>query len=235
MLKAGDPMPQLSSLWKDLKQETLEKWAWRALRAAFMEWRDRRRPPGVAARFRRAGERFYGFKGRTRLTTAEKLLYVGKGTFRDQLLRRKPKRRKGLGKGQVGMSFSLGGGVMNLLGSITPTAGVTRSQTSVIVNLPGVSVDQHERRTPSGSLTTVSAYRLPAREFFREVATVTVQKAAESWRDQFGWDRRDETFIAMRFRAHMHMILRKAAVSKKGKLKATFVSNHLREHDRVAA
>jgi hypothetical protein len=227
------PFPQLTSLVAELRQDTATRWAWRALRAATLEHRDRERPPGVAARFTAAGERYYGFKGRHRATARglrsqppRKTLYVASGALRAGLLRR-TYRRLPKSQERVGFRLTLRGGAMNFLAGLRPVLGQTQTlglSSSLIAAFP---VRAHQRGG-----RPVSAYQAPARQVTRLAVTgASLTRAAESWADQFGWDARDLRWIGQRYRVNFLRILRSAAVSKKGRLKAAFVSRHLEQHD----
>jgi hypothetical protein len=236
MVAGRVPFPQLASLAKDLRAETAEKWSWRALRAAILEHRARTTPPGVAARFSHAGEQFYRFQGRYRTTPrgvkrhkASKILYVhsqGAKSTRATLLRRNPRRLPGRGD-RVAFRLTLRGGALNFLSRLRPVIGEVARLGSITYFARAHQVSPHVRAG-----IQVSGYAAPARAVTTtRVLGHDVVHAAETWASQFGWDDRDHEWIGRRFKLNFLQILRRAAVSKKGRLKAAFVSRHLEQHD----
>jgi hypothetical protein len=205
----------------------------RALRAAILEHRARTTPPGVAARFDPPGEKFYRFQGRYRNTPRGvrqhkpgKRLYVHSGATRATLLRRNPRRLPGRGD-RVAFRLTLRGGALNFLSRLRPVIGEVARLGSITYFARAHQVSPHVRAG-----IQVSGYAAPARAVTTtRVLGHDVVHAAETWASQFGWDDRDHEWIGRRFKLNFLQILRRAAVSKKGRLKAAFVSRHLEQHD----
>jgi hypothetical protein len=130
----------LDGLVKSMRGDLFARWMRRAQKQALVEWRDRTEPPGLMARFERAGIGFYGFSARARPRKGG--YYVRSGALREQMRKRKPFAKNKRGTDVVTV-FKYGGGALNFLTDKKGIKGVTRQVMSVSVTRQAVTRSAH--------------------------------------------------------------------------------------------
>ncbi len=193
------PLADLQRFVADIKPHLLERCIRAGQRAAWRSWRDDAN--GMQARFDAALQKKYPFSSRMpsrqRSVTPK---YVFTGAFREALRRRQPK--KAADATAIVTTFSIFGGVLNLLGAdkqrgFTRTTTVTARQT---VQVPPYS------RVRNGTTEQVRGYTQQVTRTQRTY-TRSTKTYAEEWAYQpfeiIDVQRRSEMEITARFRRSM--------------------------------
>jgi hypothetical protein len=186
----------LATMRGDLYARVMRK----AQRSALIEWRDRKDPPGVAARMEHAGREFYHFSARARPRRG-KPYYVHSGGLRRMLLARKP-RSSYQGGARVVTRLKYGGGALNFLVDKRGTRSTTRSLT-----VATVTVAAHTRR--SGTVEVISYSQR------KRVDRVIRNKAAHPYSTEFGQFQRDSVWIQRRTAALFTLLLRRLVIDRR--------------------
>lgn len=183
-----------------------------AQKAALVWWRDRVTPPGVAARFTSAGERFYRFGDRGTTQARKRPLYVQSGQLRAAVLRRRPTTRyKG---GAVETRLSIDGGALNALSRVNPLRAQHRTTRTVVVSY---QVPAHQRRSPGGKLVAVVGYSVMREQAVRTRVDV---RAPPSMRAEFAPRPADLRAIEARVRYEWERAAKRIALTKDGRIRA---------------
>jgi len=224
----GDLYPDLGGLIDSLTGEFFERGMAKAQKASLKEWRDRKKPPGVHARFTHQGASYYDFpdlhKGKS-----GKPPYFVTGQMRDALLRRNPRKKSKKGAPVVESALKIGGGKLNFFGHHHPVESRTARKVRRRTLRRGSKVSRHIR---VGGVN-VSAHRRQE-HILDHVRTIIVEDFdSRTYKEAFLDLRRDQRYIRDRTRDHFFMYLRKAAIGRKG-LKPAFVSKHLLEEREAA-
>lgn len=201
----------LDGLVRSLRGDLFARWMRRAQKQALIEWRDRTEPPGLMARFERAGIGFYSFSARSRPRRGG--YYVRTGALREQLRRRRPlaKNKRGV---DVVTVFKYGGGALNFLTDKKGIKGVTRQAMSVSVTMPATT------RSPHSYLRQNNVYPraggpVRAYTYTRTTTSTTGIPASTSYAAEFGAFLRDAAWIRRRSDVLFSIIARKASVDRR--------------------
>lgn len=204
----------LDTLVQQLRGDVFARWMRRAQKAALLEWRDRIQPPGLAARFTKAGSAFYGFGERTQKYNKSKRGYpqdyVKSGGFRRQVLKRRP--RSFRGGTAIVTKLAYGGGVLNFLTGIGPV-----TSQAVIKSVQSVPVSGYTYRHPK----TGTAVTVQPRARLQITTVGKPQRSSVSYADEFGRFMRDRPWLATRTLELFKLIVTRGAFSKRGKLRST--------------
>ena len=206
----------LHGLMKSLRADLFARWMRRAQKQALMEWRDRTAPPGLMARFERAGIGFYDFSQRVRRRPAG--FYLKSGGLREMMRRRKPRSLNNRGTDVVTV-FKYGGGALNFMTDQRGIKTVSKSTARVPVTMPAVTrnpatVAQFDR---PGGIMVKSYVRSggPVKSYVQTRTTIirTVNKSDRTMSQEFGGFVRDRAWITKRTGVLFASISRRAAVN----------------------
>ncbi len=208
----------LNGLVKSLRSDLFARWMRRAQKQALIEWRDRTTPPGLMARFERAGIGYYDFSQRQRRRPAG--FYLKSGGLREAMRRRKPRSLNGRGTDVVTV-FKYGGGALNFLTDTRGVKMVSKSKARIPVTMPAVTrrpavVAQFDR---PGGIMVKSYIRAggPVKSYVQTRTTIirTVNKSDRTMAQEFGGFVRDRAWISERTGVLFASIARRAAVDRR--------------------
>ncbi len=200
----------------NIRYKYLIRWMRSSQRAAVLEWRDREIPPGVKVRFNRLGKAFYGFSNRReryRRKKGHSPDYVKTGTFREQVMHRKPQAI--VSGGQVVTKFSIGGGAMNLLTNVRGIKREVYLRETKSVNVRAYT----QARSVHGKHPAVHKVAVRGYAQKRTSTKATSTPADKTYRQEFELVPADLEF--MKFKAEQNFIetYRGAAFTSKGELR----------------
>jgi hypothetical protein len=203
-------LPDLEALVGQLRGELFARFLRRAQKAALLEWRDRRDPPGLLARFTAKGIDYYRFgrRGYDAKSPSRRPPYFHKeGGLEAQMKVRKPRSKRS--QTEVVTSLKFGGGVLNMLTGVFPVRSLSSE-----AKTESVSIDPYTRLR-QGKTVSVRGYE-------RQVTSrkVIKHRGGRSMAEEFGDFSRDRRFIAEAINRHFMAIYRKAALTKKGQLRS---------------
>lgn len=194
MTSAVDALRQMENT---IRSDIWGRWMAAAQRRALLWWRNRRAPPGVAARFTVAGAAYYGFGVRRFNPYRIKPYYHVTGSLERLVLSRTPRTSRRTGSVESRLAF--GGGSLNFLNTPQqrPVVGWTTRQVSTIT------------QQRSGTTTTfTSTRRVPVR-------------GGDTYAAAFGAFAKDRPVIEARVAIELRKIVRAAAYTKAGKLRSS--------------
>lgn len=223
MTTADVAFKDLDAFVQQLRGDLFARWMRRAQKAALLEWRDRKDPPGLAARFTAAGAAFYRFGPRSSYGVLNRIKggtqhYVLTGGTRDMMAKRRPTAVRGTQ--DIVSRLKYGGGKLNFLTNVGAVTGRNVVRWRETVAVAGYTYKHHK----TGATVSVS----PGTSN-RARKKVTFTRSATSYAADFGRFLRDSPWIADRTAVLFREIIRRAAFTKGGMLR----SNMLQEVDRV--
>lgn len=231
------PYPDLYAVLDLLRSDIWLRWMRKAQKLALEEWQMRKKWPGLQARFRRENTQEMGlgdplrFKG-SGASRRNNHPFFRTGSLFKRVMWAKPK-AKTTSKTKAKTVLSYGGGALNFLRNVRPVVGRAAQQVSSVVQVPGHQVAAHTRRT-GGRSVGVDAHQRNAYAMTRTYTKYVPTYAPKSYAEAYEGGPEDNEFIAERTEFYFMEIVRKAALTKTGKLKVSFVSKLAQEGESSA-
>lgn len=203
--------PDIDALIAQLKDNIFTRWMKAAQRQALKEWRDRMVAPGLAARFTREGDTFYGFTPRYGKTDARKGYlpdFVKTGSLRDSMKNRKPLSQNGISDAITRMKY--GGGALNFM---TDKRGVKEELRVPVTKVASIG---NYTRVVQGATVNVTAYTAE-----RKGIQVQIQHGTKSYSAEFAEFSKDAPWIKERVNQIFGEIVRSATM-KNGQIRARY-------------
>lgn len=203
------------ALVAQLRGDLFRRWMRRAQKAALLEWRDRKAPPGLDARFTKAGAEYYGFGNRKHRKPflANVWYYSHSGDLRAMMHGRRPRSLRS--DTQVVTRLKFGGGALNFLTKLTPVRSISRELHSGVA---GVSAYDYTRRVKSTGVrinVTVPKHLANWKRYVR-----VYHRGGQSYAAEFGDFSKDREWISTRTGALFLRIFRRGVLARDGSLKS---------------
>ncbi|MEY2855634.1 MAG: hypothetical protein RL030_2766 [Pseudomonadota bacterium] len=199
-------LPDITAWVQQLKDVYVYRWMREAQKAAVNAWMQRAIGPGVKARFTDAGARFYGFTNRNGFYDQWKGYlpdFVLTGSFRDQVLARKP-RSANTGGGDVITRVSIYGGVLNALSGLRGEINVVRSRVTEVVTVPSYT------RVQNGVTKTIKGYQQS-----KSHTKVTSSPAPKTYAEEYAVTSADIAWVQAETQRQFHAIVAKRGINKR--------------------
>jgi len=222
LVKRGAPaLGGVDRIIAALSEEHYNRLAVKAAKETLLEWQRSERPPGLMARFTRAGARFYHYRGYDRESIKhkkwrrDKQPYVRGGSLRAMLRKRKPKRV--VVRGKAGAVLKIGGGALNFLSNVRPVEIRRMRVTRSIMVQP--SPASPYSRTNDGGTHSVRGYSRDPYPLMVSGIEYQRTRAGHDHAEQFTDLDLDRRWLQTRFAVHFKKLLNKRAFTKTGKLR----------------
>ena len=199
--------PDLDRLVAQLRGDLFVRWMKQAQKAALIDWRDRSGTPGLAARFTKAGDSYYGFTPRSKSYNKKKgglPDFVFTSALREMMKSRQPKSINN-GNTEAITRIKFGGGALNFLQSVKKTLGFT-----ITVSSTKTAVEAYFRRGKA-----VKGY-----QGTRKHRTISTTRGTVDYAEEYGRLGRDIPWLKSKVQENFIRIFRKAALTKGGTLKS---------------
>lgn len=215
-------MQELRMIESLIRSDIWNRWVAKAQRNALVWWQQRRVPPGVAARFTISGVTYYGFGSRLRKPYSIPPYYSTRsnGGLEQAILSRKP--RTSRMDGTVVSRLAFGGGALNFMTTTSrpdmrPVVGWTRNSRAITETY---NVASYTRSTKSGASVTIAGYSATRTRTLTKSAPV---RGGDTYAVAFGRFAKDRPVIQARVLVELRKIVRKAAYTKGGDIRAAWL------------
>lgn len=218
---ASRSIQELRMIESLVRSDIWDRWLAKAQRMALLWWRDRRVPPGVAARFTVSGVTYYGFGNRFRKPYSLWPFYRVHGDLERAILLRKP--RTSYRGNTVESRLAFGGGTLNFMTTTSkpdmrPIVGWTKTTRSLTETF---NVSGYTRATRTGASISIAAYSMTRT---RNFSRTDPQRGGDTYAVAFGRFTKDRPAIQARVLVELRKIVRKAAYTKRGDIRKAWLT-----------
>lgn len=214
MTTAVDALRQMENT---IRSNVWSRWMAAAQRRALIWWRNRRAPPGVAARFTVSGAAYYGFGARRFNPYRIKPYYQVTGSLERMLLARLPRTSRSTGTVESRLSF--GGGSLNFLTTPQqrPVVGWTQVTRTWQITVQGYTRKGFMKQ----GLFRNRPNTVPNHTTSRTVTKRVPVRGGNTYADAFGSFTKDRPAIEARVAIELRKIVRVSAYTKKGGIRSS--------------